>query len=102
MSKITPIPIDEPVSIPEGYELLSPQAFSVWVRLMVATEKERTGYQALSKMLGFSRVYTHKIIKELKLGGFIKIVKTKKRKRVKVVIRKRIVISGQNSFVRLS
>jgi len=99
---IKPIDIDTPVSLQEGYDMLTPQNFSVWIRLMVATEKERTGYGKLARTLGFSRIYTMKIIKELKSGGFVKTKKLKKGNKILVEIRKRIILSGKNSFIRLT
>jgi hypothetical protein len=103
LKKIKSIPIDEPVSVDEGYDVLSAQAFSVWIRIMVASDKELTGYKNLSKALGFSRLHTMNIIKELTRRGFVSVHKESKPPGRSIIsIRKRCLLSGRNKFIKLS
>lgn len=94
---------DQPASIVEAFEELTPQAFAVWIRLMVTSEEELLGRKRIAKMLKYSLAASDNILNELKHKSYISFQRKKNPGgQVRVVIRRRAIISGRNNFVKLS
>jgi len=100
LKKIEPKLVDEPITIQSAFDELSTSAFSCWIRLSVASEKERTGYKNVQKLIGFSSAQTVRILQELRHKAYIETVRIEKR--IRYEVRKKILLSGKSSFIRLS
>jgi predicted transcriptional regulator len=91
-------------TIAQAYDELSREAFSVWMRLMVMSNNElQIGKKNLSKVCNYSLNRFYSIMKELYNKGYVAYVKHKRlgTKHI-ILLKKRALISGRNSFVILS
>lgn len=100
--ELRPIPIDEPTTIQTAYKELSKTAFSVWIRLMVADEKELIGRDNIEEAIGFSQMQTTRILQELRRKGYVESIRKGNHGKVNLRVRRRALLSGKNSFIRLS
>jgi len=95
---------DEPVTIEIAYNELSQEAFAVWIRMMVAADKDLTsGRKHIATVLGYSEGRSNQILRELKNKGYVQLqpgphpgIATE------IIVARRPIISGRNRFVRLS
>ena len=91
-------------TIEQAYDELSREALCIWMRLMVMSPNElQSGKKALSKVCNYSLNRFYSIMKELYNKGYVSYVKHKRlgTKHV-ILLKKRALISGRNSFINLS
>ena len=98
----TPIPIDEPTTIQVAYSELSKSAFSVWIRLLVASDEEMVGWDNVSEAVSLSVPRAKVVLTELIRKGFLNSERKGRGGKSHFEIRRRAVLSGQNKFIRLS
>ncbi len=93
----------ENVTIQDAFEELSPQAFGLWIRLMMINDQNLYGRQRIADLVGYSRSRCDSILKTLKQFGYIQAERFKGPKGTsKFTILKKALISGPNKFVKLS
>ena len=93
----------ETTTIQEAYNDLTQQAFAVWVRLAVSTDKELFDRRTIAKTLGYSLSQANLVVTELRRKGYIRFEHYgNPGRRSKLVFRKRTIISGEANFINLS
>ena len=89
-------------TIEKAYDDLSQQAFAVWIRLAVTTNKELIDRKTISKVLRYSLSQTNVVLTELRRKGYIKLEsRANPGRRSKFIFRKRTIISGETRFINL-
>ncbi len=90
-------------TIVEAYDKLSQEAFAVWIRLHVVSDKQlKAGRSKIAHVLGYSEARSDAVLRELKLAGYITFQPgNRPATPTAITIHKRCKISGRNHFVRL-
>lgn len=91
-------------TIEQAYDELSREAFAVWMRLMIMSNKDlQRGKKYLSKLCNYSLNRFYAIMKELYNKTYVSYVKTSRLGSAHIVVlKKRALIEGENSFIVLS
>ena len=90
------------ITIEEAYDELTHQAFSVWIRLMLAKPYQLTGRAKTARMLNHSVSQFNAILRELKFKGYIKVTPQGRGRKTKLDIVLRPILSGPTGFITLS
>jgi len=91
-----------PVAIDTAYRELSHHAFSIWIRLMVATDDElRVGRRALAKFLGYGQHRSNAVLLELKHKGYVSWI-VRPGLPSEVVVMRRAKLPARSRFIRIS
>ena len=92
----------EPANLKEAWSELSYIAFGVWVRLQNLDFKLDQGVTRLAKYLNMSQASLARVTNELSRSGYIYIERTPAGHKDLLVLVRRAVIYGDNTFVKLS
>lgn len=95
---------DEVITLPDAYGDLTPQGFSVWVRLhLCSAEEMAAGRGKLAQVMGFSEGRCNAILRELKAKGYVALHPAALHGQpTRVELKRRGCFVGRDAFVRLS
>lgn len=88
-----------------AYDLLTRQAYAVWVRMMVEPEAvlERSGMEQLAERFRYRQRAFYNVVQELRDKGFIRVISPPRLGEPSaVILSKRALLVGRDHFIKLS